>query len=72
MIEGARHQIGDRVWRRRLSPLRYGTATVVDVMQTGGGEIEYAIVFDQHAKNNVRWYAEADLSPSIRQGSIDE
>ena len=57
-----KYQIGQRVWRKACSPLRYPTAIVVCIMLCKRGW-EYAISFNADDLMDRRWYPEEELCP---------
>lgn len=70
MSQSPRYRLGERVWRRSISPLTYGVGYVraIDV-SGGGGEPEYGVVFDQQTTLGLRWLCESELCP-ILNGSV--
>ncbi len=62
MLTAARYIIGTVVWRRNISPLRYGTGRIVAI-DLRGVIPEYGVLFDGCAASDIRWYTETELLP---------
>lgn len=57
-----KYRIGDKVWRKNISPIRYGVAIVAEIV-IQGERIEYGVIFDIHATCNIRYYEQSELAP---------